>query len=99
MPKTRVVVGKRVQAHGGDKTGANVQQIPLGIHVQVVGDGEPEMFPTTAQPIFQDQSRDGPAFAHAGWENVRSRATAKVGADTGKGEHDEGGVGHNSHGT
>ncbi len=60
-----VVVREGIQAHVRDMTCPHIRQVPLGIDVEIVRDGEPEMPPATTEPVLQDQAGDGAPLAHA----------------------------------
>ena len=59
-------VGQVIEREGFDVTGAHVLQVALGVDVEIVRDGEPEVFLAPAQPVLKDQARDRTALAHAG---------------------------------
>ena len=49
-----------------DMPSADVLEVALCVHIKVIGDGEPEVFLSTPEPVLEDQARDSAAFTHAG---------------------------------
>ena len=62
----RRTVRQGIQAHVGNVPRPNIRQIPLRIHIEIIGHGEPKVLLAATQPILKDQASNSTALAHAG---------------------------------